>query len=335
MLRGIKHPHLRPRLQGLKLTTAAAGTAVLDIGSEEASAVRASAGKATITPGEVFSREGLTLVTPGADVAQGGYGTYDTTHAGTTLTSLFSQKDGTADDGTGYVFTLGYLDTETIRLEPYQSVRTPCQAPRLMAFRLTSAGAIGLGKSQATNSLASGVHTLTFTDAFGRACVAIASPIAAARKSVRVTSTSASQVAIEGFDPVTDDDVEAIDMYVVVLGWNHPDEHGGHRRVVQCPQIAPRIEAYAIDGTGTPALGLGSTDGTLTTNGTGDYSVTFKQPFAREPIVIVTGKDYPAQLAEAATTTGFNCLAFDETTHAAADDDIYALVIGFDNDTEV
>ncbi len=36
-----------------------------------------------------------------------------------------------------------------------------------------------------------------------------------------------------------------------------------------------------LDTAGTPSLTVGSTDGTITDNGVGDYTVTFSEPFER------------------------------------------------------
>lgn len=334
MLRTAKHPHLMPLLQGFKFTTTAAGAATLNIGSEEATAVRAAAGKATITPSDPLSQEGVVIVSPGADVAAGAFGVYDTAHAESSLTAEMLNKAGTGDDGTGYCLTLGVEDDETIRCEPYQAVKNPAIQPRLLPMKLSAAGAVSIGASQASDSLASNAHTLTFTNSFGRAPVVVATPIAATAASVIVTSTGAETTVLTGFDN-NGDAAADLAMYVAVLGWDIPDELAGHRRSVKIPQIAPRIEAYAIDGTGTASLGVGAEDGTLTDNGTGDYSVTFKQSFLREPIVLCTGKDYCAQCLAAATTTGFQVGAFDQGgAYAAVDDEIYVLVIGFDDETD-
>jgi hypothetical protein len=59
-------------------------------------------------------------------------------------------------------------------------------------------------------------------------------------------------------------------------------------RDIKGTQRLPRLLAFAVDGTGTAAIGEGSRDATLTDNGAGDYTLTYSKAFARAPIVIVT-----------------------------------------------
>jgi hypothetical protein len=333
MLRTIKHPHLLPRLHGFKFTTTAAPAATLDIGSQEATIARAAAGKATITPAQYGAREGAVIVTPGADTVAGGYGVYDTTHAGSSFKAeMLNLAAGAGDDGTGFALAVNYADTEDDRQRPLQSVKNPCIAPRLLAFKLSAAGAVTIGGAQGVDTLAFNVHTIAFTNPFSRAPIVVASPIDAAAQRVRVTANAVGSVSIEGYD-VTGFGLADVAAYVAVLGWDSPDTMSDSWRSVKTPQVQPRIEVFRIDGVGAANLGLGSSDGTLVDNGAGDYSVTFLEPFAREPIVLVTGKDYQAQLLADATTTGFQVGCF-SNAGVATDDEVYAVVIGFDGEDD-
>ena len=334
MLRTIKHPHLLPRLQGFQFTTTAAPAATLDIGSQEASIARAAAGKATITLNQYGSREGAVIVTPGADTVAGGYGVYDTTHASSSLkVEMLNLAAGAGDDGTGFALVFNYGDAEDDRQRPLQSVKNSCTMPRLLAFKVSAAGAVSIGGAQGADTLASNVHTISFTNAFGRSPIVVASPIAAAAQRTRITANAAGSVGIEGYD-VAAVALADIAAYVAVLGWDTPDIMSDSWRSLKTPQVQPRIEVFRIDGVGAANLALGGTDGTLVDNGAGDYSVTFLEPFAREPIVLVTGKDYQAQLLADATTTGFQVGTF-SNAGVATDDEVYAVVIGFDGDTDV
>lgn len=340
ILRTLKNHHILPRLQGFKFTTAAAGTAVLNIGSQEATIARAAAGKATITLGDKASREGVVVATPGADVASGSYACFDTAHNLAAAVVEMLSAAGVGDDGTGHCLTLAWDDTTTDRTDcNSQTVVNPAPSPRLLPFKVAAAGTIEIGKSQASVSVASSVYTLSFERDFGRAPVVVASPIAATRKAVRITANAATAVSIETYDPVGGGTpaLEDNNFYALVLGWDTPDEVAGFRRSVQVPQIQPRIEAFRVDGAGTAAIDLGSTDAALTDNGTGDYTLTLTQPFLSEPVVIVTGKDHPAQLlaavSESVSGGGYDTIqigCFNKTTHAAVDDEVYVLVVGFD-----
>jgi hypothetical protein len=44
------------------------------------------------------------------------------------------------------------------------------------------------------------------------------------------------------------------------------------------------MKTFAVDGTGTAAITAGGELGTLVDNGTGDYTLTFTEPFAASPL---------------------------------------------------
>jgi carbon monoxide dehydrogenase subunit G len=121
---------------------------------------------------------------------------------------------------------------------------------------------------------------------------------------------------------------------MVVYGDDSKDENWGMSRLVEVPQIKPRMECFRISGSGAASIALGSTDATLVDNGTGDYSLTWTKAFAREPVVIVTAKAGRAQVHSTATTTAARVLSFN-AAGSATDDDINVLVIGYDYVTEV
>ena len=63
-------------------------------------------------------------------------------------------------------------------------------------------------------------------------------------------------------------------------------------RSIKNEQLSPRLLALIVDGTGTAALsGLNANDCSLTDNGTGDYTITFNNPFkcaATEIVAVAT-----------------------------------------------
>lgn len=59
-------------------------------------------------------------------------------------------------------------------------------------------------------------------------------------------------------------------------------------RELKGTQRMPRVLAFRVNGTGTAAILEGAFDGTLTDNGTGDYTITFAKAFARKPVVVGT-----------------------------------------------
>lgn len=333
MLRSLKAAHWTPRLQGFKILTASTPAATLLIGSQEATVARTAVGKATVTLGEALGRTGIVVATPGVDAAAGSFAVTDTLHTGAAFKAEVLGAAGSGDDSYCHALTLGFEDAYgTDRGSPLQSVKGVCASPRLLPFHIAAAGTITVGKAQASIALASSVFTLTPTNKFGRIPVVIASPIAAAAKACRITAALASYVSIETYDPAGTA-LEDNDFYCAILGWDTPDEMSGLRRSIKVPQAQPRMEAFRITGTGTAALAVGASDATLTDNGTGDYTLTFTEPFARAPIVLVNGKDYRAQNLAAATKTACQVGTFN-TSNAAVDDVLDVLVIGFDGDQD-
>lgn len=103
-------------------------------------------------------------------------------------------------------------------------------------------------------------------------------------------------------------------------------------RELKVTQRLARLLAFALTGTGTAALGAGAFDGTLTDNGTGDYTIAFAKPFARAPIV--TASSLTAGIiikihAVSTTSLQIKTYAVDGTT--ATDAVIHIHAIGFDS----
>jgi hypothetical protein len=102
------------------------------------------------------------------------------------------------------------------------------------------------------------------------------------------------------------------------------------QREVMSPQRMPRLIAFKIDGTGTASLTVGSKDGVLTDNGTGDYSIALSKPFARSPIVVATPSTAGAVVEIAAASASAVQILVKDTSGAALDGDVHVLVHGFD-----
>jgi len=332
MLRSLKNPHIGARLRSALVSTTATPTVNVGAGSFP-TITRNSAGKVTLTQYENHIRPGIVLAQAFTNIANGGYGTYDTDPSATATVAEFLNAAGSGDDGLGFVLSLDYSNEFIDRAgSQVQRVTNACRSPRLMAFKISAAGAAAIGGTQSSSvAIASSVYTTTFTNAFGRDCMVFCTPIAAAQKACNVTAVSASACTVAAFSDA--EVAENNDFYMIVLGWDSKDEQWGMAKAIQIPQLKPRMEAFRISGSGTAALALGSTDATLVDNGTGDYSLTWNTPFAREPIVIVTAKANRAQCLSAATATGVNVGSFG-ATGGAADDDINVLVIGYDRADE-
>jgi hypothetical protein len=332
MLRSLKNPHIGALLSGALVSTTA--TATVNVGAGDfPTCTRNSAGKTTLTRYRAPIRPGIVLAQAYTSIANGGYGTYDTDPASGAVVSEFLDAAGSGDDGLGFVLTLDYLNEFTDRTgSQLQGVANTCRNARLMGFKVTAAGAVGVGGTQASMAIASSVYTATFQRAFGRDCMVWCTPIAAAQKACNVTAVSASACSVATFSAA--EAAEDNSFYMLVLGWDAKDEHYGMNKLIQVPQRKPRLEAFRISGSGTASIALGSTDASLVDNGTGNYTLIWNRPFVREPIVIATAKAGRAQCLAAATNTGVAVGSFG-ATGTAADDDINVLVLGFDAADEI
>ncbi len=102
-------------------------------------------------------------------------------------------------------------------------------------------------------------------------------------------------------------------------------------REIKCPQRLPRQLHFKIDGVSTSSIVIGQFDGVLTVNGTGDYTVTYNEPFARAPIVSVScgGAAVGVALIDSATATAVRVKTFDLGA-SALDVVVHLIVQGYD-----
>lgn len=102
-------------------------------------------------------------------------------------------------------------------------------------------------------------------------------------------------------------------------------------RSVKSPQRLMRIMSVKVDGTGTAALsGTCANDMTLTDNGTGDYTLTFDEAFARAPEIVVTPitNDIIAKIG--ASAVGSCQILTENLSGVATDADFHVMILGSD-----
>lgn len=109
-------------------------------------------------------------------------------------------------------------------------------------------------------------------------------------------------------------------------------------RTVKGEQRGMRVIAARVDGTGTASiLEGGDTSLSLTDTGTGDYLLTFGEPFQRVPVVIPVAATSAVEVRLGTISkTAVQILGFasaDGTT--ATDTDFHVVIIGFDAEDEV
>jgi hypothetical protein len=101
-------------------------------------------------------------------------------------------------------------------------------------------------------------------------------------------------------------------------------------RSIKSPQRAPRQLHFKVDGTGAASILIGSKDATLTDNGTGDYTLTFEQAFARLPVVVASSLTAGAVIQIASATASACQIVVKDTAGSALDADLMVIVHGFD-----
>lgn len=89
--------------------------------------------------------------------------------------------------------------------------------------------------------------------------------------------------------------------------------------------------SFKVDGTGTAAIKIGALDAALTDNGTGDYTLTFAKPFARECMAVATAMTADAYCEiKAQSATAINVLVKKPSDMTAKDGIFNVMVMGFD-----
>lgn len=106
-------------------------------------------------------------------------------------------------------------------------------------------------------------------------------------------------------------------------------------RSIKSRQRMPRQLAIKVVGTGTAAIAVGRTEATLVDNGTGDYTLTFAQPFARVPVAVASAQTAGVycEVIPSATAVQVLCKETDGTP-AAIDAIFHLIVLGFDASDE-
>lgn len=107
------------------------------------------------------------------------------------------------------------------------------------------------------------------------------------------------------------------------------------KRGIKSAQRKERQMTFVLDASG-PTLTVGSNQATVATAGTGDFTLTFTEPFARAPYAVITPIVSDCQAysdASTVSTIDINVTDADGTT--AADKDVLIHVIGWDAPDEI
>ena len=304
MLREVKNKHVKPRIVPFQLTTTSAG-ATVDIGYGDYTATRpTTAGAGVLTARTGFSRNGLFFATQSKSA--GAYACYNSATAATAAQPFaLLTEAGAAVEGSIEGFCFGW-DSTDLSLCKEQRVAATQDAPRVIWGKVTgSSGAVAINaRDFSCTRTAAGVYSITFRTAFGRTpCVMVTgsgntsttvanAPLVTAKTAAGCTVT----MAPESTTP-TDGD-----FYILAIGSDSRSDSARGRMPLENSQRKPRIIAGQVTmASGTPTISIGGATGgtdftTMTDTGTGDFSVTIAQSFAREPAIFVTSTTQRAEI---------------------------------------
>lgn len=343
MLRALKHSFNSPRILGVKATSLS-GACTVNISPDDISAAAsATAGKAYLTLGDSFQREGVCCGSPFNSVGNSSSLLIDADP--TYAVQSFKTHDGTNPaDGAFNAFILGYDSNASDyvaygpQLAPF-TVKNAWNSPRIELFKVTPHAttpviSIGAGKATLTRN-DTGDYTITFKKAFAAseviaACLpicataAFAQPVSCSATAVRVLASAAGSAS------------DANPFYVVIQGSDNPQYGSRHMRTTRVSDRLPRLIAGHIAySAGTPSIVCGTGDFTIADTGTGVLTVTFVNPFKREPIVLGNQDAVGTVTANAAASVDTLILDAWNTAGAATDPgDLHFMAFGYDSADE-
>lgn len=335
MLRPLKSPTLANRIIAFRGTNDGSDSFDSQFGSGDITFTYNNVGKTIAAIRNPFQRGSVVVAGIGTDVADGGYVALDNASTATSKTAFQLNSLGTAgsaDAGTVYGLCLGSdsLFTDTTGSMGNNVVATSAR-PRILLFRCTASAIVQGTRDGTFVDNGTGDFTINFRTAFGSAnVIAIPTIINATGGSALIESVSAASVRVKTFN--TSNAAADLPFMLAVVGWGTLSESYNKRAEILSTQRKARLMGFNITGTGTAALTYDG-GGSLTDNGTGDYTITFDKAFKRTPIVVATGNLARAAIQAVPSTSAVRILTFN-AAHSAADALVSVLVIGYDSTDE-
>lgn len=297
MLREVKNKHIKPRIIPFQATISATAAAnVVDIGYGDVTVSRASAGTATLTYRQGFSRNGLTFLSQ--QTTTGGYATRNAaTSNGTTIPFTLLDNAGSVADGVVEGFGFGW-DNSDLSISKAQRVAGTIDSPRVIWGKVTgTTGVVAINaKDFGCTRTTGGTYTITFTNCFGKTpCVMVTgsgnTSTSVANRSKVTTKTAAGCVVTMAPESGTPTDG---DFYILAIGTDGRSDSARGRIPLENSQRKPRIVAGEVTmATGTPSITIGGATGgadliTIVDTGAGDFSFTIAESFPREPAIFLS-----------------------------------------------
>ncbi len=284
MLTQIYHRHNRARLLGFSATTTAGPSAVLDVGSMDATVSRAGAGQPTITPRLQFSRRMVVAGAPENAVGTGSYLGLASLATSSSAAAQFLNSAGSGTDGSGDVLAWGW-DSSDVDVTGLQEVKGAIQTPRVIAARIDGANATVLqGKKDVSVARsATGVYTVTFNASFGRNPTIALMGEGGSYRALTWSSKTPGSVIVRAYN-VSGVAADAT-FHIVAYGQVGRDEFGKMSNPIMSNYILEPT-AFSVNTAGT-SLYVGGADASgVVKNGTGDFTITFKNPYGKIPVVV-------------------------------------------------
>lgn len=275
-------PHSMGYVLGVDYTSTATPSVTVNIGQEDYSAVRNSAGNVTLTPRtpnsflDTATGSSYDQCCVGSTVGAG----QGTTRFVTTSKSAINMISGARADVQMNAIVMGYRDREV-----KSNLRTLCQVDTSRLGQNIIGGAVATGGTQVNTSknytvtnTSTGVYTIVFTPGFGQTPYVVVTPAQATRR-VRVASKTAGGCVINTTD--LSDVLANGAFHFMVLGTQNKDPHGRRFANLFSKQRNQSLLPFTVKSNLT--VGMGAGQATLTSGGTGIYNITFDGLAGRQP----------------------------------------------------
>lgn len=328
MLRPIKCDHYLPRVVAGKIINTA-GTPSVSAGCQDdvSSVTDNATGDQSVNLSQIFKRKGASVVTSG--VGTGSISNI-TSNTAALCRSILRTEAGTAVDGTGYWLSVGFDHALSQKsLSPATVVATR-HGTILEAGDCGSTGTMGNGKYRFTAGAVTSTFTLTPTRPFGDTPIVLATARSATAKVCNVTSTAVNSIVVDTFDAAGSGSAAAFNF--LVLTKTNAIRQGLRRSILQTTQKGGRLVIFEVTyTTGTPAITVGSEDGAIVDNGTGDFSITLTKPFKRHANWIASPDSSHICTDNSGTSLSVcNILTFSNAGAAVDPGVVYVIGLGYD-----
>lgn len=295
MLREVRGSVLGLRLLPFSMTYAS-GVPVVGLGKNSFTVADTGSGKCTFNLNNPF-KTGTVAVATRTSGTDNGY----VEVLSSTITNKSIELDSKGADGSGFedsgydgVFCGWDSTADNIIAVPKFPVICGLDRPRIIGCQYNgSTSTLNIGKGEVSVAkTTTGDYTVTFKRAFGRPPAVMVSAIGTYVICEVPTATKlANSVRVLGFNASTAAPAD-VTFNLIAIGTDSGQLETSGRGILQGHQRKGRIlVAGARPSATTSLLQFGSGRGIagLTDLGQGDLRLTYNQPFAREPVVVVVG----------------------------------------------